>query len=495
MASTSAPVTIEPPRRLQGNLGAVAIVFMVVAAASPLTVVGGGAPLGIAFGNGAGFPALFLVVGGVLLLFAVGFAAMTRVIERPGAFYTYVAQGLGKGAGAAAAWLALVCYTAIQVAVHAYLGFLIAQTVVGLGGPALPWWLWTLLVVAGVGLLGYRHIDLSSKVLGVLLVCEVLVVVAIVIAVVATGGAEGLTGAPFAPAQVLSGSPGVGLLFAIAAYIGFEATAIYRDEARDPDRTIPRATYGALIGVTAFYAIGIWGLVVAWGPDRVVEVALTNPSLMLQATAGLYFGTAGPVVVNVLLMTSMLACVLSFHNVLSRYLLSMSAAGLVPASLHGVHARHASPHRASVAQTVGAGALIAVAALAGLDPVLQVFGWLSGVGTLAVVLLMLGTSVAAVAFFARRRDLVGTMGRWRTMVAPTLGALGLLVLGIVLAANFPVLVGDVDATGAPTFGLVSVSLIGLCVAAVVVGLVQHAVLCARGAATTIPITTIGADHA
>jgi hypothetical protein len=61
-----------PARRLRGNLGAASIVFMVVAAAAPLGVIGGVVPLGIAAGNGAGFPATFVVSTVILLLFAVG---------------------------------------------------------------------------------------------------------------------------------------------------------------------------------------------------------------------------------------------------------------------------------------------------------------------------------------------------------------------------------------------------------------------------------------
>ena len=41
---------------LSGTLGVGSIVFMVVAAAAPLTVIAGTVPLGIAAGNGAGVP-------------------------------------------------------------------------------------------------------------------------------------------------------------------------------------------------------------------------------------------------------------------------------------------------------------------------------------------------------------------------------------------------------------------------------------------------------
>jgi amino acid transporter len=67
---------------------------------------------------------------------------------------------------------------------------------------------------------------------------------------------------------VVSGSLGTAIMFAIASFIGFEATAVFRDEARDPERTIPRATYLALILIGVFYTLSSWAVVSAWGTRR-----------------------------------------------------------------------------------------------------------------------------------------------------------------------------------------------------------------------------------
>lgn len=89
----------EAGRRLRGTLGVWSIVFMVTAAASPLGVIGGPVPLGIAVGNGAGFPATYLATGVVLLLFAVGFTALTPYVRHAGAFWAYIGAGIGRGVG------------------------------------------------------------------------------------------------------------------------------------------------------------------------------------------------------------------------------------------------------------------------------------------------------------------------------------------------------------------------------------------------------------
>jgi amino acid transporter len=327
--------------------------------------------------------------------------------------------------------------------------------------------------------LGYRHIDLSGRVLGLLLVGEVGVVLVLVAAVVATGGADGLSLEPFAPSQVMSGSPGVGLMFAIAAFIGFEATAIFRDEARDPDRTIPRATYLAVVGVGVFYTVASWGLIMAWGPDSVIGVAAEDPGGMILSTASRYLGTTGEVIVNVLLVTSMFACVLSFHNVITRYQHSMSHARTLPPLLARVHDRHASPHLSSVTQTATAAGLIVLFAVLGLDPVLEVFTWFSGIATLAIAVLMALTSLAVIVYFRRTRQ---DTRWWQTVVAPGLGLVGLVAAAVVITANFALLVGDVDATGAPHFGTLSSSLVGLVVVSPLLGWGQAVLLRRRNAA-------------
>ncbi len=471
MTRLEAPgTTTVPARALSGSLGATAIVFMVVAAASPLTVIGGAAPLGILLGNGVGFPALYAISAVILLLFAVGLSTMSRHIPKPGAFFTYVGYGLGRSTGLAAAWIAMLTYTTIQVSVYGYVGYILAYTAQSTLGVTLPWWLFSLLVIGLVGILGYRHIDLSSKVLGVLLIAEV-GIVAVLVAVVLFSAPEGLSLAPFEPSNVVSGSPGVGLMFAIAAFIGFEATAIFRDEAKDPDKTIPRATYMAVIGIGVFYTVASWGLVMAWGPSAIVDAAATDPGSLILRTMAIYLGSAGEIITNVLLITSMFACVLSFHNVVTRYQHSMSSAGVLPERLSAVHERHLSPHTSSLVQTATAAVLIAVFALFQLDPVLAVFTWFAGVATLAIAILMAVTSVAVIVYFLRTRK---DRRLWQTVIAPALGFIGLVLSAALIVAYFPIMVGDVDAEGAPVFGGLSWFLIALVVVFPVIGYVQAA---------------------
>jgi len=446
MAISDPPTTTAPPgtasRSLTGSLGVGSIIFMVVAAAAPLTVVAGSVPIGILAGNGSGYPATYLVSAAILAFFAVGFVAMTPHVPQAGAFYSYISRGLGRPLGLGAAMLALLTYVTIQGAVFGYVGQAINDLLGRYGVASPPWWVWTMVVIAAIGVLGYRHIDLSSKVLGLLLVAEVAIVVVLDVAVVAQGGPEGYSAGIVTAADVTSGSPALGLMFAIAGFIGFEATAVFRDEAREPERTIPRATYLALAIIGVFYAVSSWVIVTAWGDSAVVERAAADPGSMVVETTETYLGTVAADVLNVLLVTSLFACALSFHNVLARYYFNLGNAGVLHSRLGAAHDRHASPSSASLAQSVISAAVIAVCALAGLDPVLEVFTWLSGIATVGIVALMLLTCVAVLVFFRRTR--VDTRP-WQTVIAPGLGLLGLVAVLVVLVQNLPLLMGGVGA--------------------------------------------------
>ncbi|WP_342660352.1 Putrescine importer PuuP [Rhodococcus ruber] len=429
----------EPPtHRLSGSLGPGAVVFMVVAAAAPLTVIAGTVPLGISAGNGAAFPASYVVCTVVLLFFAVGFTAMAKHVPEAGAFYTFVTHGLGRHAGLGSAFLALLSYTAVQGAVYGYIGAALDDFVTAHGGPELPWYLWALIVLVAVAVLGYRHIDLSGKVLGVLLLCEVGIVLVIDAAVVVRGGAEGLSTAALRPSEFFSGAPGIALIFAVAGYIGFEATAVFRDEVRDPARTVPRATYLALVVIGGFYALSSWALVSAWGDEGAVALATENPEGMIVDTATRYVGAAAGDVVQVLLVTSLFAALLSFHNVLSRYIFSLGNSAALPARCGRSHERHASPYVASVVQTVSALVLVVASAVGGLDPVTEVFAWFAGVASVGVLALMALTSIAVLVFFRRSR---ADTRPWPTLIAPALGLAGLGALLTMTIANLPLLVG------------------------------------------------------
>lgn len=227
-------------------------------------------------------------------------------------------------------------------------------------------------------------------------------------------------------------------MFAIGSFIGFEATAIYGEETKNPRRTVPIATYVAVITIGVLYAVASWAIVLAFGSDNVQAVALENTADPTFIATTEYLGSVTSDVMMVMLVTSLFAALLAFHNAISRYSHALSRSGFAPRGLSAVHARHGSPHVGSLVQTASAFILVGIFALAGADPVLELFTWMAGVATVAMLVVMVLTSIAIVIFFARS-DVDNRL--WHTKIAPALGGLGLCAITALVIANFTTLIG------------------------------------------------------
>jgi amino acid transporter len=444
----------------KNSLGVAAVTFLVVSAAAPLTAVAGGVPLSMLLGNGPGIPLTFLLVTAILLLFSVGYVAMARHIRNAGAFYAYTAQGLGGMMGGAAAMMAILAYNAMQIGVFGLFGAATSGLFAGFG-LALPWWVWTYIGIAIVAVLGYRRVDLSAKVLTVLVILEYLVVLVIDAAILVKGGDSGLSAAPFTPSAFMSGAPAIGLLFCFAAFIGFEATTIYSEEAREPHRTVPRATYISVLIIGLFYMLTSWLMVNGAGVDKLVPElqGLQDPTTFLFGLADRYVGHGIGTVMSILFVTSLFAGVLAFHNGVARYMYVAGREGLLPKSIGVTHPVFQSPHVGSIAQTVIAVIVVALFAFTEQDPVLALFSWLTNVGTLAIILLMAFTAFAIVAFFNRNPGLENNT--LATTILPVVTGLILLALVIYIAVNFGAIAG--------ASGVLAVFLPGLVVIAALIG--------------------------
>ena len=421
-------------------LGVAAITFFVVSAAAPLTAVAGGYPIAMLLGNGAGVPAAVVLVTVILLLFSVGYTAMARHISNAGSFYAFTSRGLGGVAGGAAAYIALLAYNTMQIGLYGLFGAVTAGTLAGYGID-LPWWAWSLIALAIVAFLGYRQIDLSAKVLAVLVILEYVAVVILDVAIIGQGGAAGIDFTSFTPGAFLSGSTTIGVLICFAAFMGFEATTIYSEEARDPKRTVPRATYLAVFIIGVFYAISTWAMVLGVGADKVVETigGLPDPTLYVPTLSDQYVGGWLTTIIGLLLVTSVFAALLAFHNAAARYFYVLGREGLLPAKLGNTHDAHQSPHSGSVLQTVLGIVVLALFAITAQDPIFALFTWLTNTATLSVITLMSLVSFAILAFFKKEPALEPSA--LKASIAPLLAGLVLAVIAILVVVNFGVLTG------------------------------------------------------
>ncbi|MFJ9855500.1 APC family permease [Streptomyces sp. NPDC101150] len=415
------------------------LVFFVVAAAAPLTVMAGVAPVSIGMAGQAA-PLGYLVSGLLLIIFAAGFTAMSRHVHNAGAFYAYIGCGLGRTTGVGAAYVALLAYNAIEVGLLAAFGWFTGSGVQGLTGVRVPWWAWALAGLVAIGVLGYLKVTFSAKVLGVALALEVLILLAFEAGVfVHGGGPQGPQFGALSPEHLANAGVGGMFVLAVGAFIGFEATAIYSEEARRPERSVPRATYVAVGFLALFYTFTVWVIINAYGASRAQTVANGpgGPDMVLTATQH-FAGAWAADAMHVLIITSAFAATLAFHNGATRYLYALGREGLLPRRLGTVTARHRSPAAAVLLQSALALAVVLATAAAGQNPYSVTFLWTSGMGILGVLLLQTLAALAVYGFF--RRDRQG-MPAWRVVAAPLLSGTGLAALIVLICRNFGLLTG------------------------------------------------------
>ena len=454
------PVAGDRTHRLTGNLSALDLTMTVLAASAPLSVMAAFAPVSLLVGNGLGMVQSYLVAGVAIMMFAFGFLAMGRAIARQGsdagALYTYVTRGLGKPVGLGGAFLAVFSYAMLQAGTFGMLGVSAHQFMAQrFAVTSLGWWQYSLLFWVLVGILGYRRLDLSAKVLGIAMFGEIAMVTLLDAAVLFKGAAGGaMSFEPFTPAAFLSGNPGIGIMFAVATFIGFEATAIYSEEVRDSRRTIPRATFASIAIIALLYAFSTFCLINAFGPAAAIAQAKADPTAMFPIALRTYVSVWSVDIMYVLLISSLFAAVLSFHNALARYHYSFGIDGVLPARFGETHADHGSPANASLLQSALSLAVVAPFAVLGRDPVLELYAWGVGIGTMAMLLLFALTSIAVLSYLTRTAP---TERLWDRTIAPAIGFVMLGAIAVYATLNFDSLV---DASKALTFfflGLVYLS--------------------------------------
>jgi APA family basic amino acid/polyamine antiporter len=177
------------------------------------------------------------------------------------------------------------------------------------------------------------------------------------------------------------------------AYIGFDAVSTSAQEARNPQRDMPRGILGSLAVCTVLYVL-VSGVMVGIVPYKAM---LNEPAplvVAVEAAAGRAAGTPWEslmAVVRILVTVGALAGLSSVMVVMMlaqpRIFMAMSKDGLLPRWAGVVHPRFATPHISTIVTG------IAVAIAAGLTPI-GTLGNLVSIGTLmAFVIVSLGVLV------------------------------------------------------------------------------------------------------
>jgi amino acid transporter len=411
----------------KNTLGVIDIILFIIAAASPLGCVITTTPIMIGTGNGVGSPAAFALVTVVLLTFAVGFLTMTPFVKSAGALYAYVTLGLGRYAGLGCAALMIFSYTAMQVGCYGGFGYYGSELILATTGLHISWWVCCIVAAILCLLLSLHGVHSGAMMLGVLLSTECLLLFILCAGMMFNSPTplSHFTLHPFSASALFAPGIGVSLVFSCAGFIGFEGSTIYREEAKDPDRTIPRATYFSVIFMGTIFSLATWLIVNVLGEAHAVAIAKRESGNLVFYVSDLVLGRFATHFFNIFIVTALLAAVVTFHNNIARYLYMLGRQRLLWVPLGHTREIARTPYIASMVQTVSALLILALFWAFNQDPYAVVLAVMTGIGTVGLILAQAVSAFSVFVFLRRQRVRAHPM---RTIAAPLVSCFGFLFI-------------------------------------------------------------------
>jgi len=427
-------------QKLQGHLTTPIIIILVMAMVAPIGAFASLFNLGFGLGSGAGMPGTMLIATITMLCFAAGYAAMSRHVKETGAFYAYITKGLGRPAGGAGAFLAFLNYIIAYLALSINSGYFTWTLVMQYADVSFPWWVYTLIYTTIIYFLGRRNIDVSAKVIVVMLLVQIVVIAIFIVAAITHSGGHFYISS-FSGSSMFSGGWSgfsIGILFCFFCFQGVEMAAVFAEETKNPEKSVGISTLGAVLTLGILYIILMMCIVAVVGPLDVRGVALSDLGMFVFNLVGQIIGPTMASLVNMLLVVSLVASMIGFQGTLSRYMVAMGRDKLLPETLAYVDPVHKAPQRANLIGTIINTVFILGFAASRLDPFAVIFATISGLTTIGSIALWVTVSLAFIVYFRRHRD-----KRWlQTCVLPIIALVALSVVLIMVFKNYSFLTGS-----------------------------------------------------
>lgn len=375
-----------------------------------------------------GFLATTAVVAVMYTAFIFSFTELTTAIPHAGGPFAYARRAFGPVGGLVAGYATVVEFVfappAIALAIGAYLNGVF---------PALDprqVAVCAYLVFMGLNMLGVGIAATFELCVTLLAVFELLVFMGVMAPhfSLAQFVAHGWAGADHFDASVVLPGMLASLPFAIWFFLAIEGAAMAAEEARDPQRTIPRAY---VLGIITLVLLAFGVMVMAGGGANDWRT-LANLNDPLPAAMRDVVGASSGWV-HMLVGLGLMGLVASFHGIIlgySRQLFALAREGYLPSALAKLHPRFRTPQRAIIA-----GGVVGIAAIYS-DQWLQLGG--QSLTANIVILSVFGAIVlyivSMLALLRLRRIEPDLPRPWRAPLYPVLPVLALLLAVGCLAA-------------------------------------------------------------
>ena len=332
---------------------------------------------------------------------ATAIGQLAKLFPSAGGMYTYAARGIGPWAGFLVAWLFILFEPLVAPFLYLEFGWAmneVFQSQVGWHYDG-QWWIWVVLMTVIVFLLTYRDVRISTTAGVILGAFEIGIFAALAIWMLLSNAGD-VNLQPFNPSHATGEWSGVfkGMVFAILAFIGFEAAAPLGEEARHPRKTIPRAVVGSAVLIGLFYILCSYAWVFGAGFDHFVDQATgADPWRDL----GEVFWSTGWILVFLAICNSIAANSNAAVNAATRVFYALARNGLAPRPLGHTHPEYKTPHIAII--WMSAFALVLALVIGAIWDPLTGFAMIATAAVPVVILVYMLVSAACIVHYAVRR--------------------------------------------------------------------------------------------
>jgi amino acid transporter len=350
MATTAAP-TRSFDRLREHSIGLPQVVFQSITHMAPGAAVAYSIYISVPFSQQAlALSVLLALVACLCAATAIG--QLARLEPSAGGLYTYAARSLGPWAGFIVAWLFILFEPLVAPFLYLEFGWAMTEVMSSEAGWHYTgqWWIWALVMTVFVFLLTYRDIRISTTAGVILGSFEIAVFGALAVWMILSNTGH-LNVQPFNPHHAVGNWNGVfrGMVFAILAFIGFEAAAPLGEEAKHPRRSVPIAVVGSALLIGLFYILCSYAWVFGAGFNNFVTQATgADPWRNL----GKVFWSTGWIIVFLAICNSIAANSNAGVNAATRVFYALARNRLAPAPLGRTHPQFKTPYVAIIFMSI-----------------------------------------------------------------------------------------------------------------------------------------------
>lgn len=418
---------MESSKLKKDNLSMIETIALSVAIVAPTASMSLNVPL---MAQTAGFSSPFVFFVSMIIVGFVSYSIIkfNQYFSSAGSLYTFTKESLGEKMGFTSGWTLLLAYMMLVAGCTAGLGTF-CSSLLNVFGIHVAWLPLSLIFSIVMIFVGITDAKISTRIMLIMEGISItLILILSLVIIYKVGTTTGLSLVPFKNNGNKMSSIASTSVLAFLAFIGFESASSLGEETKNPKKYIPIAIVSAVFLTGLFYLISSYSQVIGFGVNSEGLKALSESSLPLTDLAGKFISRSYGTFLILSAVLSFFSCALGADCAGARMLFSMSRDGIMHKSMKKIHRKYSTPYAALIF-------IVAVSMVIQISMFYkegtEVFQYCATIGSLAILVSYLFTSVGAVVYFTKYKIC--------SKISLFMPGLSVLVLVCVLAANiYPV---------------------------------------------------------